>query len=93
MKSLLRKILLGNASAKDYQSVTMPGDAAESVWLQADGQTIDVSKNHWVLALDPMVFGIWLEKTASVSRARHFNLRFRGAASTAGTGPCWPAFR
>jgi hypothetical protein len=87
MKSLLRKILLGNASAKDYQSVTLAGDAAESVWLQADGQTIDVSKNHWVLALDPMVFGIWLEKKSDVLKARHFNLYFRGPAPTAGTGP------
>jgi hypothetical protein len=64
MKSLFRKILLGDTEIKEYATVTIAGDIKESVFLKAGQFTIDISKIHWVLCLEPIVFGVWLTKGA-----------------------------
>ncbi|MEP6950891.1 MAG: hypothetical protein ABI863_16515 [Ginsengibacter sp.] len=60
MKSLIRKILLGDTEIKEYSTITIEGQIKESVFLETGNFTIDVSKIHWLLCLEPIVFGIWL---------------------------------
>ena len=62
MKSLFRKILFGDTEIKEYSTVTIAGEIKENVFLETGKFTIDISKIHWVLCLEPIVFGVWLKK-------------------------------
>jgi hypothetical protein len=62
MKSLFRKILLGDTEITEYSTVTIEGKVKETVFLETGKSTIDVSKIHWLLCLEPIVFGVWLNK-------------------------------
>jgi hypothetical protein len=63
MKELFRKILFGDAGIKEYATINIDGDIREKVYLRfADGETVDISRSHYVLCLTPIVFGVWLEK-------------------------------
>jgi hypothetical protein len=66
MKKLLRKILFGEIPVREYATVTVAGDIIERVWLEAGSKRIDISMNHWLLCLEPVVFGIWLTKRADI---------------------------
>ncbi len=66
MKKLLRKILFGEIPVREYATVTVPGDINERVWLEAGRRRIDISMNHWLLCLEPVVFGIWLTKKEDI---------------------------
>jgi len=61
MKSLIRKILLGEVAIQEYSTITVPGNIKEQVLLETVNMTIDVSVTHWLLCLEPIVFGIWLK--------------------------------
>lgn len=62
MKGLFKKILFGNIDIKEYSTVTIAGGINEKVFLVTGKLTIDISKIHWVLCLEPIVFGVWLTK-------------------------------
>jgi hypothetical protein len=62
MKSFLRKILLGDTEITEYSTVTIEGEIKERVFFEAGQFMADVSLNHWVLCLEPIVFGVWFEK-------------------------------
>jgi len=66
MKDLFKKILLGDIKVAEYSTVTIEGGIKEKVFLETGGYTIDVSKIHWLLCLDPIVFGIWLKKDENI---------------------------
>ena len=67
MKSIIRKILLGNATISEYSTVTVNEHAIpEKVYLQAGNSRIDISSLHWILCLEPLVFGVWLTKDADI---------------------------
>ena len=59
MKSLFRKILLGDIDIKEYSTVTIEDEVKERVFLEIGKNIIEVSKIHWLLCLEPIVFGIW----------------------------------
>ena len=40
----------------------MEGEIKEHVFLDAAQFTVNISKNHWVLCLEPVVFGVWFTK-------------------------------
>lgn len=60
MKSAIKKLLLGDTVVTEYSKITIPGDIHEQVWLELGGDFIDVSRDHWILCIEPLVFGIWL---------------------------------
>jgi hypothetical protein len=63
MKALFRKFLLGDAAIKEYATVGIDGSIREKVYLRCgEDEPLDISLSHWVLCLDPLVFGVWLEK-------------------------------
>jgi flavin reductase (DIM6/NTAB) family NADH-FMN oxidoreductase RutF len=62
MKKILRKILFGNIPVTEYCTVTVDGVIREKVYLLVGPDTADVSGTHWLLCLNPIVFGVWFEK-------------------------------
>jgi len=66
MKDILRKILFPNTTIKEYLSVTINGSIQEKVYLKTEKFFIDISETHYLLCLEPMVFGIWRNKEEDV---------------------------
>ncbi len=64
MKELYRKIIFGDADIREYSTIRIDGEIRERVYLQCGDQAppIDISRDHWLLCLDPVVFGVWLDK-------------------------------
>ena len=62
MKSLFRKILFGDTEIREYSTVTISGGVKETVFLESGKLTLNVSKIHWLLCLEPIVVGVWLKK-------------------------------
>lgn len=62
MKSFIRKILFGKTPISEYSKITVPADIYEKVYLEVGKRTIDISKNQWLLCIDPVIFGVWLRK-------------------------------
>lgn len=60
MKKLIRKILAGSINTREYVTLTT-NKIEERVYLEVNKQVLDVSQNQWVLCLEPLVFGIWIE--------------------------------
>ncbi len=67
MKNLFKKIFLGDIEVKEYSTVTTDGEIKESVFLKTLNGTINISKIHWLLCLEPIVFGIWLKKDEQIT--------------------------
>ncbi len=65
MKNLLRKILFGNIEIKEYSTITIEGEIKEKVFLKVENFLFDISKIHWLLSLDPIVFGVWFKNNES----------------------------
>jgi hypothetical protein len=64
MKRLFAKIVFGESVIREYSTVRIGETIREKVYLRSstDGPVLDVSCNHWVLCLDPLVFGIWINQ-------------------------------
>ena len=62
MKDMIGKILFGNDTIKEYSTVTITEEIREQVFLLYENHTINISTNHWLLCLEPIVFGIWINK-------------------------------
>ena len=66
MKGLLKKILLGDTEITEYATVTVAGEIKERVFLESGKSAIDISTIHWLLCLEPFVFGVWLTKEEQI---------------------------
>lgn len=62
MKSLIRKILIGDTPVSEYSTITVPGEITERVFLKKGSEQLDISAVQWLLCLKPVVFGIWFLK-------------------------------
>jgi hypothetical protein len=62
MKKLIRKMLMGDSSFTEYARVTMPDEIPQKIYLEAGGQFTEVSITHFLLCIEPIIFGIWLGK-------------------------------
>src|SRR5688500_8791481 len=62
MKKLIRKMLMGDSSFTEYARVTMPDEIPEKIYLEAGSTITEVSRSHFLLCIEPIIFGIWLEK-------------------------------
>ena len=67
MKEVLRKILLGDATIREYATISVDSEIRERVYLEVNNVRADVSENQWILCLDPAVFGIWLSKKEDIN--------------------------
>ena len=64
MKSAVKKILFGDTEVTEYSKITIPGEPHERVYLELAGQMTDVSQNHWILCIEPIIFGAWVPNEA-----------------------------
>jgi hypothetical protein len=62
MKRLIRKMLMGNVVFSEYVRTKMAGNPPEKIFLQTAGQVKEVSGRHALLCIEPIIFGIWLDK-------------------------------
>jgi hypothetical protein len=62
MKRLIRKMLVGDNVISEYATVTVPGNIHEKVYLEVNNQLFDISDRHWLLCIEPVIFGIWIDK-------------------------------
>ena len=64
MKEILRKILFGDTPVSEYCTVTLDGEIREKVYFNAGTSSMDISGIHWLLCLNPIVFGIWFRENS-----------------------------
>ena len=62
MKSLVRKWLMGNTVFSEYVKITAGDRLAQKAWLRIDGKLTDVSTTHWLLCIEPIMYGVWIEE-------------------------------
>jgi hypothetical protein len=66
MKKYLRNLLFGDIPVSEYSTITVKEGILERVYLEAGSRRIDISETHWLLCLDPVVFGIWFAKEENI---------------------------
>ncbi len=84
LKSLLgrafRRMLAGNALIREFSTIGISDVIGEKVYLQAGDLLIDVSANQWMLGLEPLTFGIWIESPSyqtALQRVKEYTIYFR----------------
>jgi hypothetical protein len=91
MTGLFRKLVFGETVIREYATVKIGDGIQEQVYLQgaAGGPVLDVSAFHWVFCLDPLVFGVWMEKGAmgSIDGSASCRLIFRDKSLRSGDNP------
>jgi hypothetical protein len=83
MKSLLKKILLGDTMISEYSTITIMDEVKENLVLETREFSIDISEIHWLLCLDPVVFGVWLikdEHKAPPAAKSEYRMYFKDSA-------------
>jgi len=83
MKALIRKILFGDIIINEYSKVTVPGDIQEKVYLETNGSIVDISQNHWLLCIEPVIFGVWIENDKSIplTKKGKYKIYFNNSAN------------
>jgi hypothetical protein len=66
MKKFIRKYLVGDIPLSEYSTVTVRNEIIEKVYLEAGSIKRDISNTHWLLCLNPIVFGIWFRKDENI---------------------------
>ena len=61
MNSKIREIIFGDGDIKEYATITTSDGIRERVHLKIGTTTLDISQRHWLLCLEPIVFGVWIE--------------------------------
>jgi hypothetical protein len=88
MKKYLRNFLFGKLPVSEYSTVTTDQPVFEKVFFDSGENVLDVSVRHWLLCLDPIVFGVWFEKDNGISYSKDesvYTLRFMNGAANADT--------
>jgi len=82
MNKLLKRIFFGDIAIKEYVTITVAEPIKESAYLKNEKNFIDISENHWLLCLEPIVFGVWLNKNDSVlfDEAKEIRIYFSDSA-------------
>jgi hypothetical protein len=80
MKKFLRNLLFGDTPVREYATVTVEDAIQEKVYLEMGGVLIDISITHWLLCLNPVVFGVWLAEkvnTGSFKKEVGYRMYFK----------------
>ncbi len=81
MKNLIRKIFFGDTVIREYSTVTIDGEIKEKVYLQRGENYVDISQQQFLLCLEPVVFGIWLDlKKFPIDEDANYKMHFKTAA-------------
>jgi hypothetical protein len=83
MKRLVRKILFGDSEIHEYLKITIPGEIREKVYLQIEEHLIDVSQHHWLLCIEPVIFGVWIDNkefAAAISQRKKYKIFFNDSS-------------
>lgn len=67
MKKNFSRLFYRNSVVTDYSSIITCNHISEKVFLKINETIIDVSVNHWAFCLQPVVFGIWINKQNVIS--------------------------
>jgi flavin reductase (DIM6/NTAB) family NADH-FMN oxidoreductase RutF len=62
MKGLLNKLFYPGVHITDYKSIQLEKGIEQQAFLYHDGMRFEVSGQHWPLSLQPLVFGVWVNK-------------------------------
>ncbi len=62
MMSFLKKMIYKNIVITEYSGITVDREIYEKVFLEAKDKLLEISTCHWVLCLEPVIFGVWLKK-------------------------------
>jgi flavin reductase (DIM6/NTAB) family NADH-FMN oxidoreductase RutF len=65
MKKFLKKILFSSAAISEYVTVTA-STIQEKVALKIGDTAIDISSNQFLLCLDPIILGVWVNNETSI---------------------------
>jgi hypothetical protein len=69
MKPSIHNIIFHEEKIKEYETLGISDEIFERVYLEnkIDREIHNVSKNHWVLCLDPLIFGVWITKDSGIN--------------------------
>lgn len=67
MNSFFRKLIFGDAGIREYATITINNEIKEKVYLEIGAAKLDISQIHWLLCLDPIVFGIWINNEKDIA--------------------------
>jgi len=70
MKNSFRKFLFGDSEIREFVPIAMNGSIREQTILLAGRDQLNVSDSHWLLALDPVVFGFWFTDAELIGKVR-----------------------
>lgn len=55
---------MGDTSFSEFTKITTPDDLRQRAWIEAGNQMYDISNQHWLVCIQPIVFAIWVEDIA-----------------------------
>src|SRR5258708_27356709 len=79
------KLLSGESVIREFLTVGIDDDVREKVYLRADEQLLEVTRNQWLLSLDPRIIGIWSE--TPIPTAETYTLFFRDTPAVSSKTP------
>jgi hypothetical protein len=82
MKSRIRQLLMGDTVFTEYSKVTVPDDIQEKVYLEIAENLIEVDGAHWLLCIEPIVFGVWIKDGLVLSPRSDYRMYFDGVVIT-----------
>ena len=71
--------MIGDAVISEYSKITIQGEIKEKVYLETSKKSIDISQNHWLLCIEPVIFGVWIEKDEfkpALMKSREYKIYF-----------------
>ncbi len=71
-------MLMGDTVFTEYSKITVPDDIQEDVYLEIGETWIDVAGAHWLLCIEPIVFGVWIEKEVVLPAPGNYHMYFDG---------------
>ena len=83
MRNILGQIFWGESEIREYVSIALNDHIEEQVLLKIGENWQDISGSHWILCLDPVVYGVWLEKMEwpmALGSESEFLIEFRDTA-------------
>jgi len=76
MHRKIRTLLFGDEHIREYSTISTNTMQYEKVEIRFDKIIIDVTQQHYLLCLEPLVFGVWLEKGVTINTHDKIELLF-----------------
>lgn len=75
-------MLMGDTVFTEYSKITVPDEIQEEVYLEIAGNLIEVDGAHWLLCIEPIVFGVWIKEGLVLSPRSDYRMYFDGVVIT-----------